>query len=218
MTRIELNNKYGAIEYGAGKGLIGLQITPQNGGGYIQLTPLEAAKLCNILAEYAFEESLRRVEMLRENIDGDPVFNGTVFKEIANIRPSYFESSALGAIQYADLIERFLPDKAKEAPVKDGDDSWMDAPPSIEWRRGPAGGGEGTGGGDEWIDGERLLVVLETTVGKQYFVVLVNSDGDEMYFYCDDGTVLDFEGIDVAWWARIQQTTLKDIQPKRRNE
>lgn len=110
-------------------------------------------------------------------------------------------------VKYRDGHESYSPRTPFEDSyyrISDGD---AEIPSTIgNWNRGPANDGEGTGGGDEWIDGERLLVVLETTVGKQYFVVLVNSDGDEMYFYCDDGTVLDFEGIDVAWWARIQQT------------
>lgn len=55
----------------------------------------------------------------------------------------------------------------------------------LKWFKGPANGGEGTAGrgedgADLWMDGDKLLVIVETTTGRDIFVINVLADDDQL--------------------------------------
>ena len=79
----------------------------------------------------------------------------------------------------------------------------------LMWVRGPANGGGGTAGIKDgvpnWWDGDLLLVVVETNVGRDVSAVRVSADGPHLSFV-NAGTGEDDFGWgseDISWWAKL---------------
>lgn len=88
----------------------------------------------------------------------------------------------------------------------------------LEWHEGPARGGQGTSGSDEdgysrWYDGDRLMIIVETNVGRQ--MAIVDIDADEHYFRVTDASTEDSYDAwgpeDWSWWARLDKKNLPPV-------
>lgn len=93
------------------------------------------------------------------------------------------------------------------------------APPSspLEWHRGPANGGEGSAGGDQWYDGHRLLVVVDTNGGeREYALVTVEADGYADLMIAEDEP-WDWGVQDVSWWAKVEDRHLPPVNTELRS-
>lgn len=87
---------------------------------------------------------------------------------------------------------------------------------TITWMPGRAQGGGGTAGKDEangaplFFNGDRLLLIIETDLGRE--MAVVDIDCDEDYFRVTE--VTSGEGFDTwgpeswSWWAKLDKTTL----------
>ncbi len=80
---------------------------------------------------------------------------------------------------------------------------------SLDWKRGPNHGGEGTAGMRDgygwWWDGDMLLCVVEHTSGsRDVFVGVVQADGDMLSLtYPDSGDDTGWMPDDLTWYAKI---------------
>jgi hypothetical protein len=81
---------------------------------FIQLTMEEGAALLDSLSEFVKEEALRRQALLKEEIADLKVFERTIFKEIADLQPNFYEVYKLKI----DYVSKFCPKvkKLKEKP------------------------------------------------------------------------------------------------------
>lgn len=79
------------------------------------------------------------------------------------------------------------------------------------WQKGPANGGVGTagekGGVSQWYDGDLLMIVVETTRGREIAVVRISCDED-WFSVTDTSTGEEYDAWDPeqwAWWALINE-------------
>jgi hypothetical protein len=83
------------------------------------------------------------------------------------------------------------------------------------WHRGPNLGGEGTAGGNNWWDGDTLVVIAGD--GKENTILaLVTVDADEGYVVLrswEDDEALEFGPSEIAWWSKFpeQPSTRKEV-------
>jgi endonuclease YncB( thermonuclease family) len=86
---------------------------------------------------------------------------------------------------------------------------------TLQWHKGPAEGGQGSAGKNEdgvpqWWDGDRLLIIVETSEGREIAVVDINADED--YFDVRDastGDTYDAWGPECwSWWAKLTKHNL----------
>lgn len=79
-----------------------------------------------------------------------------------------------------------------------------------EWHEGPANGGEGTAGGNMWIDGEELLVIIELRDGdREVLSVIINADGNQASMVMNgSGDDTGWDLFDIYWWARVSDLNL----------
>ena len=82
---------------------------------------------------------------------------------------------------------------------------------SLVWHAGPANDGGGTCGIRHgipwWYDGDLLLVIVETTGGREFSVVRVSADGSQLSF-ANAATGDDdfgYMGGDISWWAKLDE-------------
>lgn len=92
-----------------------------------------------------------------------------------------------------------------EAPsATAGDFSRPHCSASLEWNRGPAMGGEGTGGGLWWQDSETLLIVIELAGGgREIWCVGVMADATGVDFQDSEGNIIGWGPEAVSWWAKL---------------
>lgn len=81
----------------------------------------------------------------------------------------------------------------------------------LTWRAGPATeGGDSTAGDGAWLDGEKLLIVINHPDGRTVALVSVLADGD-MLDLMDPTTgdiISEWVPDDIAWWSVITDETL----------
>lgn len=85
----------------------------------------------------------------------------------------------------------------------------------LKWNKGPALGGEGTAGKNDegipqWYDGDRLLIIVETTGDDEMAIVDIVADED--LFQVKDATTGDtydaWEPAQWSWWAKFNKHNL----------
>lgn len=86
---------------------------------------------------------------------------------------------------------------------------------TLKWHKGPALGGEGTAGKNDegvpqWYDGDRLLIIVETTGDDEMAIVDIIADED--LFQVKDATTGDtydaWEPAQWSWWAKFNKHNL----------
>ncbi len=121
-------------------------------------------------------------------------------------RPQAWHDSYALAVRLAKTLERELTEARRDSV-------------RLDWRKGPANGGEGTAGTNDegipqWYDGDRLLIVIETNKGRE--VAVVDIDCDEHYFNVKDASSGDaydaWEPKDWSWWAKLDKGSLPPVE------
>jgi len=84
---------------------------------------------------------------------------------------------------------------------------------TINWHKGPALGGEGTGCEDTWMDGENLLIIARNpefpSCDSYVSGVTVYADETGVYFFERNSEIVsDYTTDDVEWWARIDKAIM----------
>lgn len=91
---------------------------------------------------------------------------------------------------------------------------------TIQWHKGPALGGGGTAGKDEdteaplFYNGDRLILIIETTEGREIAVVDISCDED--HFSVTDASSGD--GFDAwgpeswSWWAVLNHKNMPELE------
>ena len=100
--------------------------------------------------------------------------------------------------------EILMSDKSvdKNSPPPDAADFSPATCSALEWKKGPALGGEGTAGGDWWNDGDWLIIVVDTVGKRRVFMVRVSCDVDYFGLYDQyDDYFDDYSIEDVSWYA-----------------
>jgi len=90
----------------------------------------------------------------------------------------------------------------------------------LEWHKGPANGGKGTAGTasdgtPRWWSDERLIIVIETNMGREIAIVDIDCDVDD-FSVKDASTGDDYDAWTPdswAWWAKLTDRNLPPDVP-----